>query len=343
MIELLNVLYVQAQGAFLRIDHDALAVDVDGALKLRVPLLRLASIVVFGRVVVSPYVIERCAADGRSLAWMDRRGRFIARVEGPTRGNVLLRRAQHLALDDPSRTLEIARRAVAAKIQNSRHLLLRAAREARDPADAERVGAAARHLAASVERLALATDLAEARGIEGDAARAYFDVFGLLVRSDRVAFPFDRRSRRPPRDRTNALISFLYAIVLAECTAALEGVGLDPQVGYLHAIRPGKPALGLDLLEELRSVVADRLALRLLNRGQLRAADFDEEPGGAFHLNEAGRRIVLHAFQERKQEAVPHGVVGRSMPVGLLPHVQARLLARHLRGDLPTYPAYRAR
>lgn len=343
MIELLNVLYVQMPGAFVHLDHDAVAVDVDGQLKLRVPLIRLASIVVFGRVVVSPAVIERCALDGRGLVWLDGRGRFVGRVEGPTRGNVLLRRQQHLALDDRSRTLEIARRSVAAKIQNARHVLLRAAREPGDATEARRIAAAAEHLGRAIDRLVTAGDLDMLRGLEGDAARAYFDVFGLLVRADRSAFPFDTRTRRPPRDRTNALISFLYALVLAECSSALEGVGLDPQVGYLHALRPGRPALALDLLEEFRPVVADRLALRLINRREVQASDFEDQPGGAVYLTEEGRRTVLRAFQERKVEEIPHRVLGRSIPIGLLPHVQARLLARHLRGDLPAYPAFRAR
>jgi len=182
--------------------------------------------------------------------------------------------------------------------------------------------------------------MAEVRGIEGEAARAYFEVFVSMVRVDRSDFPFDRRSRRPPRDRTNALVSFLYALVLAECSAALEGVGLDPQVGFLHVLRPGRPALALDLVEELRPALADRLALRLINRRQVTAESFDELPGGAYHLNEDGRRTVLVAFQRRKEEMVPHRLLQRSIQVGLVPHVQARLLARHLRRDLAEYPPY---
>ena len=232
---------------------------------------------------------------------------------------------------------------VAAKIQNSRRVLQRAARDSSDTADAERIGAASKHLGKSIERLGTVGGLDELRGVEGDAARRYFGVFGLLVRADRGAFPFDTRTRRPPRDRTNALMSFLYALVLAECGSALEGVGLDPQVGYLHALRPGRPALALDLLEELRPVIADRLALRLINRRQVQASDFEDQPGDAVYLTESGRRTVLRAFQDRKAEEVPHRVLGRSIPVGLLPHVQARLLARHLRGDLSAYPGFRAR
>ena len=343
MIELLNVLYVLTQGAFVRLDHDAVAVEVDGQTKLRVPLMRLSSIIVLGRVVVSPAVIERCGTDGRGLVWLDWRGRFVARVEGPTRGNVLLRREQHIAFGDQARTLEIARRQVAAKVQNARIVLQRAARDSGDVGESEQIRVAAQHLGRSIERLAGVDDLNALRGIEGDAARTYFRVFGLMIRADRSAFKFDTRTRRPPRDRTNALMSFLYALVLAECASALEGVGLDPQIGYLHALRPGRPALALDLLEEFRPLIADRLALRLINRRQVQASDFEDHLGGAVYLADEGRRTVLHAFQERKAEEVRHRVLGRSIPVGLVPHVQARLLARHLRGDLPTYPAFMAR
>jgi CRISPR-associated protein Cas1 len=338
--ELLNVLYVQAQGAILKLDHDAVRVDVDGELRLRVPLLRLASIVVFGRVTITPFVIERCAEDGRSIVWLDRRGRFKARIEGPTRGNVLLRRAQHQAADDPARTLEIARRVVVAKLHNSRALVMRAARETDVAGDATVLARTADRLANAIERTAEAPGVAELRGIEGEAARAYFEALAVMVRVSRTDFPFDGRTRRPPRDRTNALLSFLYALWLAECTAALEGVGLDPQVGYLHAVRPGRPALALDVLEEFRAPAADRLALRVINRRQIRPEHFEDLVGGSVHLTEDGRRIVIEAFQERKLEEVRHSIVGRNVPLGLVPHLQARLLARHLRGDLRTYPPF---
>ncbi len=344
MIELLNVLYVQTQGAVLKLDHDAIRVDVDGELRLRLPLLRLASIVVFGRVTVTPFLIERCAADGRSIVWLDQRGRFMARIEGPTRGNVLLRRAQHRAADDPSRTLEIARRVVAAKLQNCRQLVLRAAREADAAADSEALTRSAVRLASAIEHTAVAAALTELRGVEGDGARAYFGAFAAMIRTSRDDFPFERRSRRPPRDRTNAVLSFLYALWLTECTAALEGVGLDPQVGYLHVLRPGRPALALDLLEEFRAPAADRLALRLINRRQLRPDEhFELLAGGTVYLSDEGRRVVVKAFQERKLEEVQHPVIRRKLPIGLVPHVQARMLARHLRNDLDTYPPFVAR
>lgn len=337
MLELLNVLYVLTQGAMLHLEHDTVRVEIDHETRLRVPLIRLSGIVVFGRVVLSPYLIQRCADDGRSLVWLDGRGRFKARVEGATRGNVLLRRAQHLALSDRERTHRLARQFVAAKIQNSRQVLLRASREASDDGDRTALVAAGARLAAGLARLRDTQDLDETRGIEGEAASVYFDVFSRMLRADRRSFTTGRRTRRPPRDRLNAVLSFLYAFVQAECAAALEGVGLDPQVGYLHALRPGRPALALDLMEEFRPVLADRLALTLINRAQLKETDFDDLPGGAVHLSEDGRRTVITAFQRRKEEQLQHRVLKQRLPLGLVPHVGARLLARHLRGDLPDY------
>ena len=198
----------------------------------------------------------------------------------------------------------------------------------------------ARHIADVVPRLAVAPDADVVRGQEGDVARRYYEVFGRLVREGREVFAMNGRTRRPPLDRMNALLSFLYTLVTADCVAAVEGVGLDPQVGYLHTLRPGRPALALDLVEEFRSVLADRLALTLINRRQLTAGDFEERPGGAVSLTEKGRRTVLTAYQERKKEEMTHPVLGEKTPFGLLPHVQARLLARHLRGDVEAYPAF---
>ena len=339
MHELLNVLYVQTQGAVLHLDGDTVRVEVERETRLRAPLLRLAGIVVFGQVTVTPFLIHRCAMDGRSLVWLDRYGRFRARVEGPVRGNVLLRQAQHVAATRADRTAQIARQFVAAKIQNTRQVLLRAAREADDATDASALAAVAERLARILEALPKTGDVNDLRGAEGEAARAYFGVFGHMIRSDRANLAPDGRSKRPPRDRANALLSFLYALLRGECASALEGVGLDPQVGYLHALRPGRPALALDLMEEFRPVLADRLAITLLNRRQLQARDFESLPGGV-RLTDDGRRTVLAAYQKRKEEEIGHRVLKQKVPLGLVPHVQARLLARHLRGDLATYPPF---
>ena len=340
MKEVLNVLYVLTQGAVLNLEHDTVRVSVEGETRLRVPLLRLNGIVLFGQVSITPFLIQRCADDGLNLVWLDRAGRFKARVEGQTRGNVLLRRAQHLALSAPERPWQLARQFVAAKVQNSRQVLLRAARETTVEEDAATLALAATGLSAALLALPATETLDEVRGAEGEAARQYFAVFDRMVRVERGAFGLSGRTRRPPRDRLNSLLSFLYALLRSECQAALEGVGLDPQVGYLHALRPGRPALALDLMEELRPAFADRLALALVNRRQLRPQDFEVTPGGAYHLSEQGRRTVVTAYQEYKAREVPHRVLGEKVPLGLVPHAQARLLARHLRGDLGHYPPF---
>lgn len=337
MRELLNTLYVQTQGSVLHLDNDTVKIKVDSETKLRMPLMRLSGIVVFGRVSLTPFLIQRCAEDGRNLVWLNEYGRFKARVTGPTHGNVLLRRSQHLALSDGSSALQIARQCVAGKLQNSRNVLLRGARDAQDEHIRQALSEVAEHFAGAIGETKGCDDLNWLRGIEGEAARAYFGVFGLLLRNVSEEFEMHGRSRRPPRDRVNTLLSFLYALIRAECSAALESVGLDPQVGFLHALRPGRPALALDLMEEFRPFVADRLTLTLINRKQVQEKHFDELPGGAFHLNEEGRKVVLQAYQKRKEDEVPHPLLEQKVPVGLIPYVQARLLARYLRGDLVEY------
>ena len=273
---------------------------------------------------------------------MSSSGRFKARLEGPVQGNVLLRRSQHQALDTEDWPWRIARQFVAAKIQNSRLVLLRGARDSiGEPSELLR--RATGKLASILRSLHAIEGLDRVRGAEGEAARIYFQAFSSLIRAEREVFTFERRSRRPPRDRMNALLSFLYALVREECAGALEGVGLDPQVGYLHALRPGRPALALDLMEELRPLAADRLAVTLVNRRQLRASSFEVSPGGAVLLTDNGRRKVLSAYQERKKRPVTHRLLRQKVSLGLAPHVQARLFARHLRGDLAHYPPYVAR
>lgn len=343
MREIQNVLYVQTQGASLRLDHDALCVRVEGESKLRAPLLRLSGIVLFGRVGVTTSVIHRCAADGRDLVWLDTRGRFRARLQGPVQGNVLLRRAQHEALSHPTMPVAIARQMVAAKVQNGRQLLLRSARDARDGERRDALARAAEVAAKVIERLPTLSTLDEVRGAEGEAARAYFGVLRMAMRADVGPLAPEGRTKRPPRDPANSVLSFLYTLLRSECAAALEAVGLDPQVGYLHALRSGRPALALDLMEELRPVLVDRLVLTLLNRRQLRERDFRMLAGGAVYLTDEARRTLLTAYQERKSREVEHLLLKGRVPLGLVSHVQARLLARHLRGELEVYPPFLVR
>jgi len=326
--------------AYLRLDHDTVRVEANGSTQLQVPLHHLGAIVCFGDVMVTPALLRRCGEEGRSVVYLDRHGGFVARLEGPVSGNVLLRRAQHLAALDTDQPARIARNIVAAKIQNARQVILRAAREAESAEDAMPLTQVAKEQATIITRLQSAGTLDQIRGLEGEGARTYFGAFDRMVREDRESFRMQGRSRRPPTDRINALLSFLYTLLLNDCAAAAEGAGLDPQVGFLHALRPGRPALGLDLMEELRAVLADRLALTLINRRQVARGDFVEKLGGAIQFTDEARKKVVIAYQKRKQDEVEHEVANQKVPLGLVPHVQARLLARHLRDDLDEYPSF---
>lgn len=336
--QLLNTLYVQTQGTYLRLEGETLRVEVETELRLQIPLHHLGALVVFGNVLVSPYLLKRCAEDGRAVVWLSRGGRFVGRLAGPVSGNVLLRQAQHAAQADAARATEIARAVVRGKIRAQRAVLMRAARDAGGDTEAA-LRTAAEALARARDAAKTAPDVDAVRGEEGQAAAVYFEAFPHLIRAPDLAF--EGRNRRPPRDPVNALLSFLYTLVRSDCAGALESVGLDPQVGFLHVPRPGRPALALDLMEEFRPSVADRLALALVNRRQITPAHFEPRPGGAVYLNEEGRRTVLTAYQERKQSPKAHRLFKEPVPWGLVPFVQARLLARHLRGDLPRYPPHR--
>lgn len=340
MKQILNTLYVQTQGAYLRLDHDTLQVEIEKKKALQMPLHHLGGITVFGNVLISPFLIHRCAEDGRSLVWLTEYGQFKARLAGNTTGNVLLRRAQNEALDNPETTLNIARYIVAGKLQNARNVLMRAARESSQESDRTQLYEAAKIHAEAICSSETAADLDKLRGLEGYAAKTYFGAFSAMLRRNQDAFAFTERSRRPPKDPINALLSFVYTLLANECVAACEGVGLDPQIGYLHALRPGRPALALDLMEELRAPLADRLVLTLIIRQQLTPEDFVERPGGAIYLTKEGRATLLTAYQKRKQEEVFHSVVDTKVPLGLISHTQARLLARHLRSDLPNYQPF---
>lgn len=331
--QLLNTLFVQTQGAYLRLDHDTVRVEAEGATCARVPLHHLGALAVFGNVLLSPFLLHRCAKDRRQVVWFNEYGRFQARLHGPVAGNVLLRHAQHLAHTDSSRGLALAQAFVDGKARAAHYVLSRADREAAESAPA--VKRALSTVTWARGALPMAPDTDTVRGIEGQMAADYFGAFPVLIRNP--DFAFETRTRRPPLDPVNALLSFVYALVRGDCEAALEGVGIDPQIGFLHVLRPGRPALALDLMESFRHWWADRLVLTLVNRRQLRLSHFDVQPGGAVHLNDIGRREVLAAYQKRKQEEVSHPLFTETVPIGLLPYVQARLLARHLRGDLDRY------
>lgn len=341
MYTLLNTLYVMTPHAYAHLENATVRIDVEREKKLQVPLHHLGGLVCFGNVMVSPALMHRLADEGKDLVLLEDNGRFKARLEGPVSGNILLRQAQHRLAADPSFVLETARALIAGKLKNSRSVLMRGARESFDSDEAATLTRAAEDLAASLRALKEAPDLDTLRGVEGEAARGYFGALNLIVKPQaREAFYLDGRTRRPPLDRFNALLSFLYSMLMNDCRSALESAGLDPQLGFLHAVRPGRAALALDLQEEFRAILADRLALTLINRGQVTAEDFDVREGGAVMLNDKGRRKVITAWQERKQEEVTHPMVETKMPLAILPFLQARFLARTLRGDMETYLPY---
>lgn len=339
----LNSIYVTSEDAWVRKDGANIVVEVDGAERGRAPIHMIGSLICFCRAGMSPALMAACAEAGVTVSFLTPQGRFLARVEGPRSGNVLLRRAQYRAADDDAKALAFVRGLVAAKAANQRTVVRRALRDHRETLSAQACAAleqAEQRLGDVARRTISATHVAALRGLEGEAANAYFAVFWHLVRSDDPAFAFRNRSRRPALDRANALLNFLYAMLGHDCRSALEAVGLDPQVGLLHADRPGRASLALDLMEEFRPVLADRLALSLINRRQLAASDFVVEEGGAVMLTEAARKAVLVAWQERKKEELRHPFLGEQVTLGLAPHIQAQLLARHLRGDLDGYPSF---
>jgi CRISPR-associated protein Cas1 len=340
MKQLLNTLYVTTPDAYLRLEGETVCVMIDKEKRLQVPLHHLNAFVLFDTM-VSPGLMGRCTADGRSIIWLNRSGRFMARLEGPVNGNILLRQAQYRAADNAGLGLKIARYFIAGKIRNSRQVLMRGARDSKDEQEKSALVQAARLLAGNLAKLPHAGSVDIVRGLEGDSARIYFAALPMLIRpSARETFAFANRNRRPPLDCFNALISFLYALVMGDCRSALETVGLDPQLGFLHAVRPGRPSLALDLMEEFRAPICDRLALTLINREQLQAKDFDKRDGGSVLLNDAGRKTVIAAFQARKQEEISHPLLQQSVYIGLLPQIQARLLARYLRNDIEDYVPY---
>jgi len=336
----LNTLFVSTDGAYLAKEGLALTVRVERQVVFRTPIHTLDSVVCFGRVGCSPSAMALCAENGVSVSLCTPYGRLLGRIVGFTSGNVLLRREQFRRADDDSASLALALPMVQAKIANSRAVLLRARRDGSADDRADRLAAAAVRLAQSVDQATAAPSLDALRGVEGDASRDYFAVFNDLLTVAAPGFEFSRRTRRPPLDPTNCLLSFLYSMLTHDARSACEAAGLDPQVGFLHRDRPGRPSLALDLIEELRAFLADRLALSLINRKQVTRAGFVTTESGAVTMTDDTRKAVLVAYQRRKQDELTHPFLAERTSVGLIVHLQARLLARHLRGDLDAYPAF---
>lgn len=360
MRKLLNTLYVTTQGAYLAKEGETLHVRADRETKLRLPVHNLEGVVCFGNVLCSPFLLGHCAEKGVAISFLTENGRFLARVTGRTAGNVLLRREQYRRADSAPETAGIAAAIVTAKLANCRAVLQRGTRDRPEDEGNAALTAAADSLRGSIRRLKPLLDspnqpkpneashepaprkapVDSVRGIEGDGARTYFGAFDALITSPHEAFRFNGRNRRPPTDPVNALLSFLYTLLLHDIQGALESVGLDPAVGFLHRDRPGRPGLALDLMEELRPVVADRLALSLINRGQLKPSGFRTEPAGGVWLKDDDRKTVLKAYQERKRDEIRHPFLDEKIAFGLVPHAQALLFARYMRGDLDAYPPF---
>jgi CRISPR-associated protein Cas1 len=339
MKQLLNTLYVTTQNAYLARENETVVVRVEHETRLRVPIHTLGGIVCFGLVSCSPPLMELCGERNVAISFLSERGRFYARVQGPVSGNVLLRREQYRRADDLEASAEIARAVVAAKVANCRTVLLRGVRDHPD-ANSAALGAAADTLARILNALREPMPLDAVRGREGEAARLYFSVWDHLITAQKEDFFFHDRNRRPPLDNVNALLSFLYTLLTHDMAAALEAVGLDPAVGFLHRDRPGRPGLALDMIEELRPGLADRLVLSLVNRQQVKGKGFVKSESGGVVMDDATRKEVLVAYQNRKQEEIQHPFLGEKIAIGLLPHAQALLMARHLRGDLDGYPPF---
>ena len=340
MKKYLNTLYVTTQGAYLNKDGEAVVVSFEREVKLRVPIHTLGGIVCFGNVMCSPFLMHHCAENNVAVSFLSENGRFLARVQGPVSGNVLLRRQQYRWADDRAASARIARAVVLGKAANARAVLQRAVRdhETKDGMDA--VDGAVNRIGMLIRLVEEETDLDAIRGREGDIGHVYFGVFDRLITAQKDAFCFVTRSRRPPLDNMNALLSFIYTLLVHDVVGALESVGLDPQVGFLHVERPGRPSLALDLMEEFRPFLAARLALSLVNLRQVQGKGFRKTESGAVEMADEARKELLVAYQKRKQEEIQHPFLDETVSVGLLPYCQALLLARCLRGDLDGYPPF---
>lgn len=338
MKKLLNTLYVTRQDTYLKKEGETVVAELNGETVLRLPIHTISGIVTFGNVMASPFLLHLCAEHGVCVSMLTEFGNFLARIEGPVSGNVHLRLAQMNAYEDNEHKNRLARSFIIGKLYNSRNVFMR---RMRDHGETQvLVSAAQKHL----DILSLLKngdyDAESVRGYEGEAGSIYFGAFNDLILAQCDDFSIESRNRRPPLDPMNALLSYLYTLLVHECRGALESVGLDPQIGFLHEIRSGRPALALDLMEEFRAVIADRVALSLVNLKQVNKSDFQKTETGAVFLKEAARKTVLTAWQKKKQEITLHPFLNEKVPLGLLPFAQAQLLARHLRGDLDAYPPF---
>ncbi len=335
----LNTLYITSDDAYLHKERETFIVEVNGTKAFQAPVHSIENIVCFGFKALTPQVMAFCAENNVGISYLTETGKFLARVYGAQKGNVLLRKAQYIISDNEYESLKIAKPIIAAKVSNYRHLLLRHQRNHPDNLPDE-IALSADTLGNRLNNIKQAETLDELRGYEGECANVYFGVLSHLITSQQDDFSFIKRSKRPPLDPANALLSFLYAILANDVRSALETVGLDPQVGFLHQLRPGRPSLALDIMEEFRAYLGDRVMLNLINLRQVAIKDFEIRESGEVRMSDKARKELLTAYQKRKQEEITHPFLGEKMTIGLLPHIQAQLLARYIRGDMDTYPPF---
>jgi len=340
----LNTLYITSDKAFVRKERETFVVEVtdeEGNSKkaFQAPVHSIENIVCFGFKALTPQLMAFCAENNVGISYLTEQGKFLARVYGAQQGNVLLRKAQYSIADNEFLSLNIARPIIAAKVSNYRSLLLRHQRNHPENTTDE-VFIAAETMGRRLKNIQESETLGELRGYEGECANLYFGVLTSLITAQQNDFLFRQRTKRPPLDAANALLSFLYAILANDCRSALETVGLDPQVGFLHQLRAGRPSLALDIMEEFRAYLGDRVMLNLINLKQVSKKDFDIRESGEVRMSDEARKTVLSAYQKKKQEEITHPFLGEKMTIGLLPHIQAQLLARHIRGDIPDYPPF---
>ena len=335
----LNTLYITSDDAFVHKERETFVVEINNTKVFQAPIHSIENIVCFGFKALTPQVMAFCAENSVGVSYLTETGRFLAKVHGAQQGNVLLRKAQYAISDNEFESLKIARPIIAAKVSNYRYLLLRHQRNHPENCPDDLVFASEKMLA-RLKNLEKTVTLDELRGYEGECAMIYFSVLSSLITSQKEDFQFNQRSKRPPLDPANALLSFLYAILANDVRSAVETVGLDPQVGFLHQLRSGRPSLALDIMEEFRAYLGDRIMLNLINLKQVNKKDFEIRESGEVRISDSARKALLIAYQKRKQEEITHPFLGEKMTIGLLPHVQAQLLARYIRGDLEYYPPF---
>lgn len=340
MKKLLNTLYITSADSYLSLDGENVVIFDKEQEAGRVPLHNLEAVVSFGYRGASPALMGKCAEENISLCFLSPQGRFQARVTGKVRGNVLLRKKQYAVSEDAAISLGIARNCILGKVYNARWVLERAVRDHELQIDADKVKQASLFLKNSLERIEASTEIAQLRGYEGEAASVYFGVFNQLILQQKQDFVFSSRNKRPPLDNVNAMLSFVYTLLTYTIASALETVGLDPYVGFMHTDRPGRVSLALDLIEELRPVLADRFVLTLINRKMVSGKDFSQKEDGAVVMSDNARKNLLVEWQNKKKEIITHPYLGGKVEWGMVPFVQAMLLARYLRGDIDEYPPF---